>query len=70
MAKSMGSATMRPDGSIFLRLSPVSSSGVRGDGSMVIGKTDERYEKVLKRVGGLKVGESKILPSATDSAPQ
>jgi membrane-bound lytic murein transglycosylase B len=58
---SIGSATMKADGTIQLMLR-AEGGGAVGDALLVYPKTHPKYEYVLKHLGGLKPGQSKPVP--------
>ena len=53
-----GTATMRDDGSLTLRLR-VDSTGKRVDDTLTYKTTDRGYDDVLRHLGGLDPGDSK-----------
>ena len=59
---SIGSATMTPDGTIVLTLRAQGAGGTIGDGRFTYPKGHKEYDAVLKHLGGLKPGESKLVP--------
>lgn len=57
---SIGAAHMEKDGTIIVNISIVSDDGKsRGDAQFIYAIGDPEYNKVLKHLGGLKVGEEK-----------
>ena len=66
LPKSIGSATMRADGTIELQLRATGAGGVVGDGLIRYPKSHAQYKMVLKHVGGLKPGETKACPPFPD----
>ena len=64
--KSIGSATMRPDGVLELMLRAEGPGGMVGDSLVTYAPDDENYQKVLAHLGGLKVGEVKPVPPFDD----
>jgi hypothetical protein len=58
MSESIGTATMRPDGTIELQLRAVTGP-ILGDAQLVYAPTHPQYAEVLKHLGGLAPGQSK-----------
>jgi hypothetical protein len=58
----IGTATMRPDGTIILMLRAVADNGTVGDGYRVIGTDAPDYAEVLAHIGGLAPGQSARIP--------
>ena len=65
-AASIGAATMRPDGTIELRLRATGPGGLVGDGFFTYPPSDPQYAEVLRHLGGLRPGESKSVPPWPD----
>ncbi len=63
---SIGSATMKDDGTIVLQLRAEGPGGIRGDALFSYKKGDKRYDKVLEHLGGLKPGQNKPVPPWPD----
>jgi hypothetical protein len=62
-AASIGSARMKPDGTIVLQLRATDpASGAIGDAQFEYPPGHPHYEEVLKHIGGLKPGEEKPVP--------
>jgi hypothetical protein len=61
-ANSIGVAWLEEDGSIALHLTRT-SDGMHVSGMLRYQPTDERYNDVLKHLGGLKPGETKPVPA-------
>jgi len=59
---SIGTATMKPDGTIVLMLRAEGPGMVIGDGMFTYPTTHKDYAMVLKHVGGLVPGQSKPVP--------
>ena len=59
---SIGVATMKPDGTIVLQLRAQGPGGAIGDGLLTYSPGHERYQEILNHLGGLKPGESKLVP--------
>jgi hypothetical protein len=59
---SIGTATMKDDGTIVLMLRATGPGGMLGDSRMEYPKGHPNYEEVLKHLGGLKPGEQKPVP--------
>ena len=64
--KSIGSATMRPDGVLELKLRAEGPGGMIGDSLVTYAPDDVNYKKVLAHLGGIKVGETKPVPPFDD----
>ena len=62
VAESIGSATMKADGTIVLQLRAADQTGRRGDAQIVYPPSHPQYQEVLKHLGGLKPGEEKHVP--------
>jgi hypothetical protein len=60
--KSIGSATLRPDGILELQLRAEGPGGMVGDSLITYAPGDPDYQKVLAHLGGLAVGEVKPVP--------
>ena len=61
-APSIGSATMKPDGTIVLMLRAEDGKGTMGDAMFTYPKGHKEYQSILKHLGGLKPGQSKPVP--------
>ncbi|MCG3156165.1 MAG: hypothetical protein DKINENOH_02780 [bacterium] len=61
-----GTLTMQPDGTLKLVHQVTSAGGLGASVVIVYQPTDEEYQKLLARVGGLQVGESKSINMALD----
>ena len=62
-AASIGSARMKPDGTIVLQLRATDpASGAMGDAQFEYPPGHPQYQEVLKHIGGLKPGEDKLVP--------
>ena len=59
---SIGSATMKEDGTIVLQLRAEGPGGVRGDALITYKRGDKRHGKVLEHLGGLEPGQTKPVP--------
>ena len=59
--ESIGSATMKADGTIVLMLR-ATGGGAVGDAMVSYPKTHAEYAKILEHLGGLKPGETKPVP--------
>ena len=64
--KSIGQATMAPDGTIILDLRAEGPGGAVGDARLIYPRTHKDYESILKHLGGLKPGETKPVPPWPD----
>jgi len=62
LPKSIGDATMEPDGTIVLQLRAEGPGGLIGDGLIKYPPKHAQYESVKKHLGGLKPGEHKPVP--------
>ena len=60
-AESIGSATMKDDGTIVLMLR-ATGGGAVGDALVTYPKSHPKYAEILAHLGGLKPGESKPVP--------
>lgn len=61
-ADSIGSATMKDDGTILLQLRAEGPGGMLGDALVVYKPDDPKYQEILDHLGGLKPGEEKPVP--------
>lgn len=59
---SIGAARMLDDGTLVLDLRAEDASGRRGDARRVYTKDHPRYRAVLDHLGGMKPGETKLVP--------
>jgi hypothetical protein len=59
---SIGSATMKPDGTIVLQLRATDGTGIVGDSRVEYAPSHAQYADVLKHLGGLKPGQEKPVP--------
>ncbi len=66
MTDSIGTATMKEDGTIVLQLRAEAPDGTHGSSLFTYGPDDKDYASVLKHLGGLKPGESKPVPPWDD----
>jgi hypothetical protein len=64
----IGTATMLEDGTIILDLVAEGSGGERGHGRFTYPTTHKQYAEILKHLGGLKPGESKLVPPFPDNS--
>ena len=62
---SIGAATMKPDGTIILRLRAEGSHTI-GDGTVEYAPNNPHYQEVLQHLGGLHPGETKSVPPWPD----
>ncbi len=60
--KSIGSATMKEDGTIVLQLRAEGPGGMIGDALITYKPDDPKYKETLEHLGGLKPGEEKPVP--------
>lgn len=58
----IGSAQMKPDGTIILQLRAEDGSGRRGDAVLTYPASHPRYHYILDHLGGIKPGEDKEVP--------
>jgi hypothetical protein len=65
--QSIGSATMDQDGTIVLLLRAEGPGHVRGDARLVYPPSHKDYRMVLDHIGGLKPGETRVVPPWPDS---
>ena len=63
---SIGTATMKPDGTIVLDLYTGGSGGPRGQARFTYAPNHPKYAETLAHVGGLEPGESKSVPPWPD----
>ncbi|HEY3451045.1 MAG TPA: hypothetical protein VGK67_32105 [Myxococcales bacterium] len=59
--ESIGSATMKEDGTIVMMLR-ATGGGAVGDAMLTYPKSHPEYANILKHLGGLKPGETKPVP--------
>jgi hypothetical protein len=64
--RSIGQATMEPDGTIVLMLRAEAPGGGVGEGLLRYPPGDKDYEMVKQHVGGLEPGQSKPVPPWPD----
>ncbi|MCC6335976.1 MAG: lytic murein transglycosylase [Myxococcales bacterium] len=64
--ESIGSATMKPDGTIQLMLRAEGGGGAVGDALLTYPKTHPQYAEILRHLGGLEPGQSKPVPPFPD----
>ena len=62
----VGTATMRDDGTIVLDLRAESAQGDIGMAQFEYPLSDPEYPAILDHLGGLKPGESKLVPPWED----
>ena len=62
----VGIARMENDGTIVLQLRAAASSGSTGDALLKYPKGHPEYDKILRHVGGLEIGQSKPVPPWPD----
>lgn len=61
-AADVGSAYMRPDGTLEMSLRTETTDGTIGEAFLVIAPADPRYEDMVAHLGGIKPGEGKPIP--------
>jgi hypothetical protein len=59
---SIGSATMSADRTVTLRLRAEERGGILGEGVLVYRPGSRYYKEVLDHIGGLKPGQTKLVP--------
>lgn len=59
---SIGSAFMRPDGTLELQLRATDGKGLVGDGLLVYPPSHPKYAEVLQHLGQMKPGETRPVP--------
>lgn len=64
--RSIGVASMLPDGTILLELRAEGAGGLRGEGRFRYPPGHPRYQAVLRHLGGLRPGEAKPVPPWDD----
>lgn len=64
-AQPIGSAHMRADGTLELRLRAESPGGIRGDAFFTVAPEDPRYPELVDHLGGIEPGAyAPVLPFA------
>ena len=58
----VGSAYMRPDGTLEMSLRTETTDGTIGEAFLVIPPADPRYKSMVAHLGGIKPGEGKPIP--------
>jgi hypothetical protein len=66
---SIGTATMREDGTLVLDLRAAGPRGNVGEARFSYPPSHPEYEVVLRHLGGLRPGESKPVPPWPDPTP-
>ena len=61
--KTIGSAQLTQDGLLEVMLRAEGDGGMVGDAFFVYKKGTPPYEEMMKHIGGLKRGESKLVPA-------
>lgn len=64
--RTIGSAHLTQDGMLEVMLRAESDDGAVGDAFFVYKKGTPDYQKMLNHVGGLKRGESKLVPAFSE----
>jgi hypothetical protein len=65
-----GVATMQPDGTIKMRFrAPLPDCGGFAEGEIEYKPDDPYYQEVLRHIGGLRPGETKVVPPWPDDPP-
>lgn len=62
LPESVGVATMKQDGTIFMQLRSVESDGTIAEALKVVKTGDPDYDQVVIHLGGIQAGESKKIP--------
>ena len=68
--KHIGSAKMEANGNILLRLRAEAEDGSIGDAMFRYSPDSPEYTDILRHLGGLKPGESKLVPPWPDKDKQ
>lgn len=63
---SIGSATMKDDGTIVMQLRAEGPGGIRGDALFTYKKGHKQYDEIIKHLGGLEPGQTKPVPPWPD----
>ena len=63
---SIGAASMAQDGTITLRLRAEGPGGKIGEGQMTYRRGEPHYDEILRHLGSLKPGQTKLVPPWTD----
>lgn len=58
----VGSAYMKPDGTLEMRLRTETEDGTIGEAFLVIPPADPRYKDMVAHLGGIKPGEGRAIP--------
>ena len=69
MPASIGTAYMKPDGTIQLMLRAEGEHGEIGEGFFLYPPDHAEYKEILAHLGGLKPGESKSVPPWPQQQP-
>ena len=56
--RTIGTATLQPDGTIRLFLVAVADDGTRGEAMIVVGPDEERYQSIRDHLGDMQPGDS------------
>jgi len=67
---SIGTARMRDDGTIVMKLRALGPGGAVGDAEVTYAPTSPQYRDVLAHLGGLQRGEEKPVLPWPDEAPR
>lgn len=62
MPVSIGNATMKADGTLHLMLRGVGNDGSIAETLAIVKPGDARYEPLLKRIGPMVPGDSRLIP--------
>ena len=60
--ENVGSAFMKPDGTLELSLRTETPDGTIGEALLVVAKDDPRYAGMVKHLGGIRPGEGRTIP--------
>jgi hypothetical protein len=67
--ESIGTATLREDGTIHLRLIGKEDDGTHGEALIVVTPKEARYQRILAHLGDIKPGQSKRVKPFPPSTP-
>jgi hypothetical protein len=63
----IGTATMDRNGTIVLRLRATAESGIIGHAKLIYPAAHRRYQEIVRHVGDLRPGETKLVAPWPDS---
>ena len=58
----IGTATMREDGTIVMRIGSNSEATGKGEARILYDKDHEKYQMIIEHLGGIQPGEEKSIP--------